>query len=170
MRVSGMRASRMRLASMLLSAALLAATGVAATAQQYPDKPIKLIVPQAAGSATDNVARVLAMELSREINQTIVVENRPGGAFVIGLDAVAKSAPDGYTLGIGNIGGMTIAPNMVAKLPFDPVNDFQPVALVTVGHLMLAASPKLEVKSVGELIALAKAQPGKLTNASSASG
>jgi tripartite-type tricarboxylate transporter receptor subunit TctC len=154
----------------LLLSILFLGAGLGGAAAQYPDKPIKLIVPQAAGSATDNVARVLASELSKELEQTIFIENRPGGAFVIGLDAVAKSPPDGYTLGIGNIGGMTIAPNMVARLPYDVVRDFQPIALVAVGHLMLLASPKLEVKNVAELIALAKANPGKLTNASSANG
>lgn len=141
-----------------------------ADAQQYPDRAIKLIVPQAAGSATDNVARVLASELSREIGQTIFIENRPGGAFVIGLDAVAKAPPDGYTLGLGNIGGMTMAPNMVARLPYDVLRDFQPIVLVSMGHLLLAASPKLEITNVAELITLAKTNPGKLTNASSASG
>jgi tripartite-type tricarboxylate transporter receptor subunit TctC len=151
-----------------LFCALTFATGAAA---QYPDKPIKLIVPQAAGSATDNVARVLAAELSRELGgHTIIIENRPGGAFVIGLDAVAKAPPDGYTLGIGNIGGMTIAPHMVSKLPYDILRDFQPIAVATVGHLLLAVSPKVDIKTVPELIARAKAAPGKLTNASSASG
>ena len=142
-------------------------TGVAA---QYPDRPIKLIVPQAAGSATDNVARALAAELSKELGQSIVIENRPGGAFVIGLDAVAKAAPDGYTIGIGNIGGMAIAPNMVPKLPYDILRDFQPITHVTTGHLLLAVSPHLPVNSIPELIARAKANPGKLSNASSATG
>jgi tripartite-type tricarboxylate transporter receptor subunit TctC len=148
---------------------VLLGVGVAA-AQNYPDKPIKLIVPQAAGSATDNVARVLAIELTKELGQTVFIENRPGGAFVIGNDVVAKAAPDGYTLGIGNIGGMGISPNLVAKLPYDIEKDFQPIAITTVGHLMFVASPKLNVKSVADVIALAKANPGKLTNASSASG
>ena len=143
------------------------ATGAAA---DYPDRPIRMIVPQAAGSATDNVARALAAELAKEIGQSIIVENRPGGAFVIGLDAVAKAAPDGYTIGIGNIGGMSIAPNMVAKLPYDILRDFQPITHVTTGHLLLAAPPKSAIANVQELIAEAKANPGKLSNASSANG
>lgn len=148
----------------------LSACALCAAEDAYPSRPIKLIVPQAAGSATDNVARVLALELTKELGQTVFVENRPGGAFVIGNDAVAKSAPDGYTLGIGNIGGMAIAPNMTPRLPYDILRDFQPICLGTVGHLMFVASPKLEVSSVADVIALAKANPGKLTNASSASG
>jgi tripartite-type tricarboxylate transporter receptor subunit TctC len=154
----------------LFLSTLLLCAGLGAARAEYPDKPIKLIVPQAAGSATDNVARVLALELTRELGQTVFVENRPGGAFVIGNDAVAKSPADGYTLGIGNIGGMAIAPNMTPKLPYDIVRDFQPICLGTVGHLMFVASPKLNVTSVADVIALAKANPGKLTNASSASG
>jgi tripartite-type tricarboxylate transporter receptor subunit TctC len=154
----------------LILSALLLGWSVGAAKAEYPDKSIKLIVPQAAGSATDNVARALALELSKELGQQVYIENRPGGAFVIGNDAVAKAAPDGYTLGIGNIGGMAIAPNMMSKLPYDIERDFQPIAIGTIGHLMMVASPKLEVKTVADVIALAKANPGKLTNASSASG
>ena len=137
---------------------------------EYPDKPIRLIVPQAAGSATDTVARILAAELGPILGQTIVVEDKPGAAFTIGLDLVAKAAPDGYTLGIGPIGALAISPNMVAKLPYVIEKDLTPIALIVHGHLMLAVSPKSDVKSVKELIAKAKANPGKLTNASSATG
>ncbi len=155
---------------LIIAFSILLLGAAVAPAQTYPDKPIKLIVPQAPGSATDNVARVLAAELTKELGQTMFIENRPGGAFVIGNDAVAKSAPDGYTLGIGNIGGMGISPNLVAKLPHDIEKDFQPIAITTIGHLMFVASPKLNVKSVADVIELAKKSPGKLTNASSASG
>src|SRR4029078_8152372 len=106
----------MRRLSLLSVAALFAAVCGASAEGNYPDRPIKLIVPQAPGSATDNVARVLAAALTKELGETMYVENGPGGAFVIGNDAVAKSPPDGYTLGIGNIGGMGISPNLVAKL------------------------------------------------------
>ena len=103
-----------RFGALLLLAAL--ATPAAA---EFPDKPIRLIVPQAPGSATDAVARVLAADLGPALNQTIVIENRPGGAFTIGLDIVAKAAPDGYTLGVGPIGALAISPNMLAKTPYD---------------------------------------------------
>jgi tripartite-type tricarboxylate transporter receptor subunit TctC len=153
----------------LLAASALAALPKGARAE-YPDKPIRLIVPQAPGSATDAVARVLAADLGPQLNQTIIIENRPGGAFTIGLDIVAKAAPDGYTLGIGPIGALAISPNMLAKTPYDVERDFQPIALIARGHLMLAVAPTSEYKSVKELIDAAKKNPGKLTNASSASG
>jgi len=128
-------------------------------------------VPQAAGSATDTVARILAAELGPQLGGvTIVVEDKPGAAFTIGLDLVAKAAPDGYTLGIGPIGALAISPNMVPKLPYVIDKDLQPIALIVHGHLMLVVSSKSDIKSVQELIAKAKANPGKLTNASSANG
>ena len=153
----------------LIVTMLLCAIGTGAQAE-YPDGPIKLIVPQAAGSATDSVARSLAPPLAEALGQSVIVENRPGGAFVIGLDAVAKAPPDGYTLGLGNIGGLAITPHMVAKLPYDVGRDFQPIAQLTFGHLLLAASPTGTITTVPELIAAAKKNPGKLTNASSGSG
>jgi tripartite-type tricarboxylate transporter receptor subunit TctC len=131
---------------------------------------VRLIVPQAAGSATDTVARILAAEMQGPFGQTVVVEDRPGGALTIGLDLVAKSAPDGYTIGMGPIGALAITRHMVAKLPYDIERDFQPIALVTRGHLLLAVSPSLPVDSVKELIAYAKKNPGKLMNASSSNG
>jgi tripartite-type tricarboxylate transporter receptor subunit TctC len=137
---------------------------------EFPDHSIRLVVPQAAGSATDTVARILAAALAPELGQQIVVEDRPGGALTIGLDIVAKSPPDGYTLGVGPIGALAITRHMVAKLPYVIERDFQPIALVTRGHLMLAVSPKSNFHSVKELIAFAKANPGKLTNASSSNG
>src|ERR1700730_6566333 len=148
---------------------LWAALPTAAWAE-YPDRPIRLIVPQAAGSATDTVARILAAELGRELGAQIVVDDRPGGALTIGLDLTAKSEPDGYTIGMGPIGALAITRHMVAKLPYDIERDFQPIALVTRGHLLLAVSPSLPVNSVLELIDLAKKNPGKLLNASSSNG
>ena len=141
-----------------------------AAAAEYPDHPIRFIVPQAAGSATDNVARILASVIGPELGQPVIVDDRPGGALTLGLDLVAKSAPDGYTIGMGPIGALAITRHMVAKLPYVIERDFQPIALVARGHLLLAVSPQLPVKSVAELIAYAKANPGKLTNASSSNG
>jgi len=142
----------------------------AAFAADYPDHPIRLIVPQAAGSATDNAARLLAAVLSQELQQQVIVDDRPGGALTLGLDLVAKSEPDGYTIGMGPIGALAITRHIVKKLPYNIERDFQPIALVTRGHLLLAVSPTLPVKSVKELIAYAKAHPGKLSNASSSNG
>ena len=164
----------MNVASVLIHALLIGALWAlpngAAAQSAYPDRPIRLIVPQAPGSATDTIARIVAAELGPQLGQTIVIENRPGAAFTIGLDLVAKAAPDGYTLGIGPIGALAISPNMVAKLPYDIARDFQPIALLTRGHLLLAVSPKSSIRSVKDLIEEAKKNPGKLTNASSANG
>jgi tripartite-type tricarboxylate transporter receptor subunit TctC len=158
--------SRTWRAPLLTALALWAGAAVA----QYPERPIRLIVPQAAGSATDALARLLAVYLGRELGQTIVVDNHPGGALTIGLDLIAKAAPDGYTIGMGPIGAMAITRHMVAKLPYDIERDFQPIALVARGQLLLAVSPSLPVHSVQELIEYAKKNPGKLLNASSSNG
>jgi tripartite-type tricarboxylate transporter receptor subunit TctC len=149
---------------------LLAATLATGAAADYPDKPIRLIVPQAPGSATDTVARILGAELAKEIGQQVVVDNRPGGALTIGLDLTAKAEPDGYTICMGPIGALAITRHMVAKVPYDIERDFQPIALVTRGHLLLAMSPTVAITSVPQLIAEAKKNPGKLLNASSSNG
>ena len=155
-----------------IGAAIAAACRLFASpaAAQFPDKPIRLIVPQAPGSATDTVARILGAELAKELGQQIVVDNRPGGALTIGLDLTAKSEPDGYTLCMGPIGALAITRHMVAKLPYDIERDFQPIALVARGHMLLAAAPDAPFKTMPELIDYAKANPGKLSNASSSNG
>src|SRR5438034_626449 len=129
----------------------LAGAGCGALAQGYPERLVRLIVPQAAGSATDTVARILAAELPSQLGQPVIVENKPGGALTIGLDITAKSAPDGYTIGMGPVGALAITRHMVAKLPYDIERDFQPIVLVTRGHLLLAVSPPLAVNSVQDL-------------------
>jgi tripartite-type tricarboxylate transporter receptor subunit TctC len=154
----------------LVIAALAVTFTFTAARAEYPDRPIRLIVPQAAGSATDNAARLLAAVRGPELGQTVLVEDRPGGALTIGLDLVAKSAPDGYTLGMGPIGALAITRHMVKRLPYVIERDFQPIAVVARGQMLLAVSPQLPVQSVKELIAYAKAHPGKLTNASSSNG
>jgi tripartite-type tricarboxylate transporter receptor subunit TctC len=154
----------------LIAAAVLTVPAIAHGQANYPDKPIRLIVPQAPGSATDTVARILGAELGAQLGQQVIVENKPGGALTIGIDFVAKSAPDGYTLGVGPIGAMAITRHMVARLPYVIERDLTPIALIARGHLLLAASPKANFSSVKELIAEAKKNPGKLTNASSSNG
>jgi tripartite-type tricarboxylate transporter receptor subunit TctC len=152
---------------LLLQSLLVAASAAFA---QYPDHPIRLVVPQAIGSATDNFARLLSPELGRQLGQPVVVDNRPGGALTVGIDAVAKAAPDGYTIGLGPVGALAITRHMVGKLPYDIERDLQPVALVGYSYMLLAVSPKLPVTSVVELIDYAKKNPGKLFNASSSNG
>jgi tripartite-type tricarboxylate transporter receptor subunit TctC len=149
---------------------LLAATFAFPAAAEYPDKPIRLIVPQAAGSATDTIARILSAELAKELGQQIVVDNRPGGALTIGLDMTAKAEPDGYTICMGPIGALAITRHMVVRLPYDIERDFQPIALVARGHMLLAAAPDAPFKTVAELIDYAKKNPGRLSNASSSNG
>jgi tripartite-type tricarboxylate transporter receptor subunit TctC len=149
---------------------LLLAALISPAAAEYPDKPVRLIVPQAAGSATDTVARILGAELAKELGQQVIVDNRPGGALTIGLDVTAKSEPDGYTICMGPIGALAITRHMVSKLPYDIERDFQPIALVARGHMLLAASPDAPFKTVRELIDYAKKNPGKLSNASSSNG
>jgi tripartite-type tricarboxylate transporter receptor subunit TctC len=153
-----------------LSAVTFVAMVAAAPAADYPDHPLRFIVPQAAGSATDTVARILATELSKDLGQQVIVDDRPGGALTIGLDLVAKSPPDGYTIGMGPIGALAITRHIVAKLPYNIEKDFQPIAMIARGHLLLAVSPKLPIHSVRELIDYAKKNPGKLTNSSSSNG
>jgi tripartite-type tricarboxylate transporter receptor subunit TctC len=155
----------------LFAATLFMLPAGASAQANYPDKPIKIIVPQAPGSATDTVARILAAALGTELGgQSIVIENKPGAAFTLGLDLVAKAPPDGYTLGVGPIGALSISPNMIAKIPYSIERDFQPIALIARGHLLLAVSPKSDFRSVKDIIDAAKKNPGTLTNASSASG
>src|SRR5262245_63189954 len=157
-------------AGVLLLAGLIGVCAPGPAAAEYPDRLIRLIVPQAPGSATDVLARVLAAELEPQVGQSIVVENRPGGALTTGLAFTAKSAPDGYTIAMGPIGALAITRHLVKKLPYDIERDFQPIALVTRGQMLLAVSPRLSVNSVKELIDYAKQNPGKLTNASSSNG
>ncbi len=154
--------------SFVLAAVL--AFGAAAAQAQYPDHPVRLVVPQAAGSATDNFARLLAPPLAKQLGQPVVVDNRPGGALTLGIDLVAKAPADGYTIGLGPVGALAITRHMVAKLPYDIERDLQPVALVQIGYMLLAVSPSLPVHSVKELIDFAKKNPGKLFNASSSNG
>src|ERR1051325_595432 len=149
---------------------LLLAMAASPAAAEYPDKPIRLIVPQAAGSATRTAAPLLGAELANELGQQVRRDNRPGGALTIGLDVTAKSDPDGYTICMGPIGALAITRHMVAKLPYDIERDFQPIALVARGHMLLAVAPDAPFKTVPELIAYAKANPGKLSNASSSNG
>jgi tripartite-type tricarboxylate transporter receptor subunit TctC len=156
--------------ALLALLAVLPFAGSDAALAQFPDHPIRMIVPQAAGSATDTITRVLGSALSDELHQQIVIDDRPGGALTLGLDLTAKSPPDGYTLCMGPIGALAITRHLVVPLPYDIGRDFQPIALVARGQLVLAVSPAAPFRSVPELIAYAKANPGKLLNASSSNG
>jgi len=139
-------------------------------AQSYPNKPIRLIVPFAAGGTTDIVGRAVSDALGRELGQPVVVENRGGGGGAIGADALAKSAPDGYTLGIATVSTMATNPATNAKNPYDPLKDFAPITnLVNVPNV-LTVNPKVPAKNLKEFIALLKANPGKYSYASAGKG
>src|SRR3954468_20901190 len=146
----------------VLSAALGAAALLCApfAAAAYPDRPLRYIVPQAPGSASDTSARIVAFELTRILGQQVIVDNRPGGGLTIGIDMVVRAAPDGYTIGYGNIGGLAINRVILPKVPYDSLKDVQPIAQTNTGNQLLAVSNSLPVKSVRELIDYAKANPG----------
>ncbi|HEV8519580.1 MAG TPA: tripartite tricarboxylate transporter substrate binding protein [Burkholderiales bacterium] len=155
----------------LLTSFTLALFVFGAAAVDYPARPIRMIVPQAPGSASDNVARLLAGALTQQLGQQIVVDNRPGGALMIGMEMTARAVPDGYTIGYGPIGALAISPNIVrGTVTVDVQKDLQPISQTTTGHMLLAASPATPFKSVRELIDYAKQNPGKLSNASSGNG
>jgi tripartite-type tricarboxylate transporter receptor subunit TctC len=140
-----------------------------ASAQAYPTRPIKLVVPFTPGGVTDNIARVFCERMGRELGQQFIIDNRAGANGRIGTDAVAKSAPDGYTLLLGGIGALTIHPHML-KVPYDPVNDFIPISLIATNDVVIVINPKLSPRTPAELIAYLKANPGKLQYGSSGIG
>jgi tripartite-type tricarboxylate transporter receptor subunit TctC len=150
----------------VVAAALLAPL---AGAQSYPVKPIRVILSVPAGATPDVTARLVTPGLASVLGQPLVVDNRGGAGGLIGAEIVAKSAPDGYTLFISSSGALTILPHL-RKVPYDTLKDFTPVSLISVGPFVLIVHPSVPAKSVKELIALAKAQPGKLNYASAGNG
>jgi tripartite-type tricarboxylate transporter receptor subunit TctC len=155
-------------------ACLLAAMAMPAlaaeNAQSYPSKPIRLVVPFTPGGSTDILARVIGIKLTEAWGKQVVIDNRPGAGGNIGVDLVAKSPPDGYTLVMGHIGTFGVNPTLYPKLPYDPIKDFQPITLVALVPNMLSVNPALPAKSVKELIALAKAKPGTINFGSGGNG
>jgi tripartite-type tricarboxylate transporter receptor subunit TctC len=137
--------------------------------QAYPTKPIRIIVPYAPGGSTDVVFRILAPRLTEILGQQIIIDNRPGAASTIGLDIVAKSAPDGYTVGVNNI-AYGANPTIYKKMPFDSEKDLLPVTLVSIVTLVMTVHPSVPARSIREFIALAKAKPATLTYGSAGSG
>ena len=148
----------------------LASSLAHAQPQPYPNKSIKLIIPLAAGSAVDNAARIVTSKMAQNMGQAFVIENLPGAAGLAGADKVAKAAPDGYTLGGFNDSIMTMVPNLNRNTPWDIIKDFEPVSLVATVEWGLIASPQSPYKNAGDLIAAAKAAPGKIDYASGGSG
>jgi tripartite-type tricarboxylate transporter receptor subunit TctC len=149
---------------------LALAASVAQGQAAYPAKPIKVIVPLAAGSAVDNAARIVTEKMSRNMGVGIVIENQPGAAGLIGAGNVAKAAPDGYTLGGFNDSVMTMVPNMTPKMPWDIVKDFEPVSLVATVEWGLVVNANAPMKTAADLIAAAKKEPGKINYGSGGNG
>lgn len=151
----------MTLTRLSLAALLAAAPFAAAQPPSYPASPIKVIVPFTPGTGADIIARIMQPELAKKLGQPIVVENKPGASGTIAEDQVAKSPPDGYTVLMG-ADSMTIAPQLYRSVPFHPVKDFQAVSLAAKGTLMLVANPKSGIRSYADLLARARAAPGKI--------
>ena len=141
-----------------------------AVAQGFPAKPVRIVVPYAAGGPYDDIARTLGQRLTEIWGQAVLVENRGGAGGNIGAEVVAKAVPDGYTVLLGNAGPITVNPTLFKKLPYDPQRDLAPIGMINAGRMVLSVHPSLPVKSVKELVALAKSSPGKLTFASSGVG
>ena len=148
--------------------AAFAATAV--LAQNYPAKPIRIVVPYAAGGTSDILARQIGPKLAEAWGQPVIVENKPGANGNVGADFVAKSAPDGYTLLLTDLGGLVISASVYPKLPFNPAKDFTPVVMVSYSPHVLAVHPDVKVNNVKELVAMAKAYPGRLNFAISGIG
>jgi tripartite-type tricarboxylate transporter receptor subunit TctC len=156
-----------RIPAAIAAAALLACEAAAAG---YPERPVRLIVPQAPGSASDTVARLVAAALAQQLGQQVVVDNRPGGALMIGMELTARATPDGYTIGYAPVGALAISPNLASHAPINVLQDFKAVAHLANNQMLLAVTPSLPVRSVRDLIDYAKQNPGKLSNASSGNG
>jgi tripartite-type tricarboxylate transporter receptor subunit TctC len=160
----------MRKNSLPVFAAVLLIASAGALSQDYPQRAVRIIVPYPPGSGTDIVARLLGQRVGESWGQPMVVENRPGAGAIVGVDAVAKAAPDGYTIGIADTGPLAINPALYPKLPYDPLRDLAPVIEVAKLPFVLVAHPSLGVSSVAELIAAAKREPGRINYASVGNG
>src|SRR4029079_4113198 len=156
--------------SKLFSTFLLLLLSFPAFPQEWPAKPVRWIIPYAAGGFSDIRARKIGIDLARLLGQPVVIENRAGAGGVVGTDAVAKAAPDGYTIGMGNLAALSVNVSLMKKLPYDPQKDLLPVVLIERSALIFTAGPALPASNLQEVIAYAKANPGKLGFGSSGVG
>ena len=159
-----------RLAACAFALALAALAPHGAAAQDYPSRPITIIVAQPPGGGTDIIARIIAHQLSIQLNATVIVDNRPGAGTLVGTAAAAKSAPDGYTLIAGLSANMAVNASLYAHLPYDPIRDFTPVAMLANYPFAVVVSKNFPAKSIADLIAMAKAKPGAINYASAGNG
>ena len=158
---------RLLLAVLVAGHTLLASAPASA---QYPAKPVRIVVPSTAGDGSDVLARTLAKALGESLGQTFLIENKPGAGGSIGADVVAKAAPDGYTLFLGNGSSHGVTPSLYARLPYDSINDFAPVALIATAANLLVVNAGLPVSTYADFARLAREQPGKVTIASAGNG
>jgi len=165
-----MRQALRLLALLLMSLPVLLVTAPASGQGSYPDKPVRIIVPFPPGGPADSLARIIGDRLSASLGKSFVVENKPGAGGNIGMEMGAKAAPDGYTLTLAPTGNLTIAPSLYSKLPYDPAKDFAPITVLASVPNVLVVHPSVPAKNLRELIAYAKANPGKLNFASPGSG
>jgi len=149
---------------------LVAVFSGAALAQSYPAKPVRVVIPFPPGQATDVIGRVVSQKLGESLGKQFVIENKPGANGVIGIDSVVQSAADGYTLLVTASGSLVINPSLYSKLPYDPLKDLAPIALLGLVPLVVVAHPSLPASSIPQLVALAKSKPGALSYASSGPG
>src|SRR5688572_11742469 len=150
--------------------ALFCCVSLQAYGQAYPTKPVRVVVPYPSGGGNDTLGRLFAAKLGERMGQPFVVENRPGAGTMIGTEAAAKSAPDGYTILLSSIATHALAPNLYARVPYDPVQDFAPITLLGIAPTVLVVTPDLPAKNVQDLIGLAKAKPGQFAYASGGNG
>jgi tripartite-type tricarboxylate transporter receptor subunit TctC len=156
--------------AVLIAAVATAATSAAADAQNFPNHPITLVVPYAAGGGNDLLARIAAEKMSKSLGQQVVIENRPGAGGSTATRAVAHATPDGYTLVIGGTGTLAVNPTLYGNVGYDPRKDFAPIGLIGTSALVVLVTPSLPAHSIRELIALAKNEPGKINYASAGVG
>ena len=154
----------------LLVAAAFLAMAAGGQADTYPSKPIKIIVPFPPGNTMDIMSRLVGPKLTERLGQPVIVENRPGASGMLGMDLVAKAPPDGYTVGAGQGGNLTVLPHTSKNCPYDALKDFAPIAISTTNYLVIFTSPTQPFKTLPEMIAYAKAHPGKLTVSSNGEG
>src|SRR5580765_1311636 len=155
---------------MLVPAAFALGLASAALAQSYPSRPIKVIVPYPPGDALDILSRLIGPKVSERVGQQMVVENRPGASGQIGLEIAARAPADGYTTAVGQGGNLVVAPHTYKKIPYDPLRDFAPIAVLATNYLAVVANPDVPFKTAAEMVVWAKANPGKLTLATNGEG
>lgn len=162
-----LHSSTMRIVVCLLALCLLSGVTLA---QTYPTKPVRIIVPYTPGGATDILARLLAAKFSESMGQQFIAENRPGAAGLVGAELAARAAPDGYTLWVGQASNLAINQHLMKKMPYDPLRDFTPISLLASAPSVLVVHPSLPVRTIKDLVALARARPGVINYTSSGSG